>query len=253
MSGGGPAADSYGNIYFSTGNGTFDANIGGANYSMSVVKLARGGTAVVDYFTPSNQAELSALDLDLSSGGVVLLPDQPGSFPHEIVQAFKTGEILLLNRDNLGKFNSSNAIQDITFNQSGYWSTAAYWNGNVYLLGVGGPLTQWTLNNGLLPSTPTHSGPTSYTFSGATPSVSANGAINGIVWAIETQGKARGGRAAVLHAYDAASVATELYNSNQAGRRDQPGAAIKFSVPTIANGKVYIGTQTDVDVYGLLY
>jgi hypothetical protein len=254
MGGGGPAVDATGDIYFSTGNGTFDANTGGSDYSMSLVKLAPGSVpAVMDYFTPSNEAHLSSRDLDLASGGVILLPDQPGTFPHEAVVAFKTGEVLLLNRDSLGKFNSANAIQDIKFNRSGYWSTAAYWNGNVYLLGVSGPMTQWTLSNGLLPAAPTHSGATSYTYPGATPSISANGTTNAIVWAIETQGQVQGGGPSVLHAYDATNVATEFYNSNQAGTRDVPGASVKFSVPTIANGKVYIGTQTDVDVYGLLH
>jgi hypothetical protein len=253
LGGGGPAVDSTGDLYFSTGNGTFDANTGGSDYSMSLVRLVPGSTpTVIDYFTPSNEAHLSSRDLDLCSGGVLLLPDQPGSFPHEAVQAFKTGEILLLNRDNLGKFNSANAIQDIKFNKSGYWSTAAYWNGNVYLLGVGGAMTQWTLSNGLLPAAPTHTGPTSYTYPGSTPSISANGTASAILWAIETQGQVQGGGASVLHAYDATNVASELYNSNQAGTRDVPGASVKFSVPTIANGKVYIGTQTNVDVYGLL-
>jgi len=254
MGGAGPAVDATGDIYFSTGNGTFDANTGGSDYSMSELKVAVAGSSlnVLDYFTPSNEAHLSSRDLDLSSGGVILLPDQPGSFPHEAVQAFKTGEILLLNRDNLGKVGSANAIQDINFNKSGYWSTAAYWNGNVYLIGVSGPITQWTLNNGLLPTAPTHSGSTSYSYPGATPSISANNTSDAIVWAIETAGQVQGGAAAVLHAYNANNVATELYNSNQAGTRDVPGAAVKFSVPTVANGKVYIGTQTDVDVYGLL-
>ena len=254
MGGGGPAVDATGDIYFSTGNGTFDANTGGSDYSMSFVKLVVAGSTlnVMDYFTPSNEAHLSSRDLDLASGGVMLLPDQPGSFPHEAVLAFKTGEILLLNRDNLGKFNSANAIQDIKFNRSGYWSTAAYWNGNVYLAGVSGPITQWTLSNGLLPAAPTHSGTTSYSYPGSTPSVSSNGTTNAILWVIESAGQVQGGAAAVLHAYDATNVATELYNSNQAGTRDVPGAAVKFSVPAIANGKVYIGTQTDVDVYGLL-
>jgi hypothetical protein len=253
MGGGGPAVDSAGNIYFNTGNGTFDANTGGSDYSMSLVKVTVSGSAlnVSDYFTPSNEAHLSSRDLDLASGGIVLLPDQPGSFPHEAVLAFKTGEILLLNRDNLGKFNSANAIQDINFNKSGYWSSAAFWNGNVYLAGVSGPITQWTLNNGLLPTTPTHSGATSYSYPGATPSVSSNGTTEGIVWAIQTAGQVQGGAAAVLHAYDATNVATELYNSNQAGTRDVPGPAVKFSVPTIANGKVYVGTQTNLVVYGL--
>ena len=254
MGGGGPAVDAAGDIYFSTGNGTFDANTGGSDYSMSLLRTAVSGSSlsVLDYFTPSNEAHLSNRDLDLASGGVILLPDQPGSFPHEAVQAFKTGEIFLLNRDNLGKVGSANAIQDINFNRGGYWSTAAYWNGNVYLIGVSGPVTQWTLSNGKLPTTPTHSGATSYSYPGATPSVSANNTRNAILWAIETAGQVQGGAAAVLHAYDATNVATEFYNSNQAGTRDVPGAAVKYSVPTIANGKVYIGTQTDVDVYGIL-
>jgi hypothetical protein len=180
MGGSGPAVDATADIYFSTGNGTFDASTGGSDYSMSVVRLAVAGStlSVMDYFTPSNEAHLSSRDLDLSSGGVILLPDQPGSFPHEAMQAFKTFEILLLNRDNLGKFNSANAIQDINFNKSGYWSTGAYWNENVYLLGVSGPITQWTLSNGKLPSAPTHTGLTSYSYPGATPSISANGTTN---------------------------------------------------------------------------
>jgi hypothetical protein len=122
----------------------------------------------------------------------------------------------------------------------------------VYLIGVSGPITQWTLSNGRLPTAPTHSGATSYSYPGATPSVSANNTASAIVWAIETAGQVQGGAAAVLHAYDATNVATEFYNSNQAGTRDVPGAAVKFSVPTVANGKVYIGTQTNVVVYGLL-
>ncbi len=254
MGGAGPAVDAAGDIYFSTGNGTFDANTGGSDYSMSVVKLAIGGGSlnVLDYFTPSNAVLLSSVDLDLGSGGVLLLPDQPGSFPHEAVQAFKTGEILLLNRDNLGKFNSKNAIQDIKADSNGYWSTAAYWDGNVYLIGVSGPVTQWTLKNGKLPSRPTHRGTTIYSYPGATPSISANGTSDAILWAIETAGEVQGGAAAVLHAYDAMNVSKELYNSNQAGTRDVPGAAVKFSVPTVDNGKVYIGTQTQLDVYGLL-
>jgi len=254
MGGGGPAVDASGDIYFSTGNGTFDADQGGSDYGMSLLRVEAAGASlsVLDYFTPSNEAALSNQDLDLASGGVLLLPDQPGPFPHEAVQAFKTGDIFLLNRDDLGKSGSSHAIQHIMFDQSGYWSTAAYWNGNVYLAGVSGPITQWTLKNGRLPSHPTHSGGTLYSYPGATPSISSNGTSDAIVWTIETQGAVQGGPPAVLHAYDATHVSTELYNSNQAGARDLPGAAVKFSVPTIANGKVYIGSQTEVDVYGLL-
>jgi hypothetical protein len=124
----------------------------------------------------------------------------------------------------------------------------------VYLIGVSGAVTQWTLTSaGKLPISPTHSNSSVlYSYPGATPSISANGTTNAILWAIETQGQDQGRGAAVLHAYDATNVSTELYNSNQTGTRDLPGAAVKFTVPTIANGKVYIGTQTDVDVYGLL-
>lgn len=257
MASAGPAADSSGNIYFTTGNGDYNANTGGSNYSMTLVKLNVSGStlSVADYFTPFNEATLSGKDLDLASGGVVLLPDQPGANPHESIDAFKTGQIFNVNRDNMGKFNATknNVIQDFVGDGTGYYSTSAYWNGNVYLLGLSDSLAQFTLSNGLLPTTSTHKGPTAFTYPGATPSISANGTTNGVVWAIETFGKVTGGNPAVLHAYDATNVSTELYNSNQAGTRDQPGAAVKFSVPTIANGKVYIGTQTDFDVYGLLH
>jgi hypothetical protein len=257
MGGGGPAVDSSGNIYFTTGNGDYNANTGGSNYSMTLVKLSVSGStlSVADYFTPFNESNLSGKDLDLASGGVVLLPDQPGANPHESVNAFKTGQIFNVNRDNMGKFNSTrnNVIQDFVGDGSGYYSTGAYWNGNVYLLGLSDSLAQFTLSNGLLPTTATHKGATAFTYPGATPSISANGTTNGIVWAIETFGNVTGGNPAVLHAYNATNVSTELYNSNQAGTRDHPGASVKFSLPTIANGKVYIGTQTDFDVYGLLH
>ncbi len=257
MSSAGPAADSGGNIYFTTGNGTFDANTGGADYAMTLVKLSVSGStlSVADYFTPFNEASLSSKDLDLASGGVILLPDQPGAHPHESIDAFKTGQIFNVDRDNMGKFNSTknNVVQDFVGDGTGYYSTAAYWNGNVYLLGLSDSLAQFTLSNGLLPTTATHKGPTAFTYPGATPSISANGTTGAIVWAIETAGQVQGGAAAILHAYNATNVSTELYNSKQAGTRDVPGASVKFSVPTVANGKVYIGTQTDFDIYGLLH
>lgn len=256
MSGAGPAADSNGNIYFTTGNGTFDANTGGADYSMSAIKLAVSGSSlsVLDYFAPYNESSQSNHDLDISSGGIIILPDQPGAVTHEAVFAYKTGDIFVLNRDNMGKIgsHSNKVVQQISGDKSGYWSSPAYWNENVYLLGVSGAMTQYTMSNGLLPTSPTHTGPTTYSYPGATPSISANGTTNAIAWAIETAGQVQGGAAAVLHAYDATNVSTELYNSKQAGTRDVPGAAVKFSIPTVASGKVYIGTQTDVDVYGLL-
>jgi hypothetical protein len=257
MSTAGPAVDSSGFVYVTTGNGTFDANSGGSDYSMSALKLNVTGSnpVVADYFAPFNESNQSNHDLDVSSGGIMVLPDQTGTVTHEAIFAYKTGDIFVLNRDNMGKIGSrsNNVVQQISGAKSGYWSSPAYWNENVYLLGVGGPLTQYTMTNGRLPASPTHTGPTAYTYPGATVSISANGTTNAIVWAIETQGQVQGGGPSVLHAYDATTVATELYNSNQAGTRDVPGASVKFSVPTVANGKVYIGTQTDVDVYGLLH
>jgi hypothetical protein len=255
-SGGGPAVDSSGYVYVTTGNGTFDANTGGSDYSMSALKLNVTGSnpVVADYFAPYNESSLSNHDLDVSSGGIMVLPDQPLPVIHEAIFAYKTGDIFVLNRDNMGKIGShkNNVVEQVSGDKSGYWSSPAYWNGNVYLLGVSGALTQYTMSNGLLPASPTHTGPTTYSYPGATPSISANGTANAIVWAIETAGQVQGGAPAVLHAYDATNVSTELYNSNQAGTRDVPGAAVKFSVPTIANGKVYIGTQTDFDIYGTL-
>jgi hypothetical protein len=256
MGGAGPAVDSSGFVYATTGNGTFDANSGGSDYSMSALKLNVTGSnpAVADYFAPYNEANQSNHDLDVSSGGIMVLPDQPGAVTHEAVFAYKTGDIFVLNRDNMGKIgsHSNNVVEQVSGAKSGYWSSPAYFNENVYLLGVSGALTQYTMSNGLLPASPTHTGPTTYSYPGATVSISANGTTNAIVWAIQTAGQVQGGAAAVLHAYDATNVSTELYNSNQAGTRDVPGAAVKFSVPTIANGKVYIGTQTDFDIYGTL-
>jgi hypothetical protein len=257
MSGAGVAADSAGNLYFSTGNGTFDANRGGANYGMTLLKVQPNGSTftVVDYFTPFNEAPLSNRDLDLSSGGVLLLPDQAGSDPHEILSDFKRPSIFLVDRDNMGKFNSSGnrIVQTVTGAPQGYWSSPAYWNGRVYMAGVSDSLRLYTVSNGRLSSRSASHSSTTFGYPGSTVSISSNGTSNGIVWAIEDPtGNPSGGAPAVLHAYDATNVATELYNSNQAGTRDVPGPAVKFAVPTVVNGKVYVGTQTELNIYGLL-
>ena len=249
-----PAVDSSGNIYLGTGNGTFDANTNGSDYGMSALRLAPAGKtlSVGDYFTPSHEQKLSQRDLDLDSGGLMLLADQPGSHPHEAVIGFKTGELFLIDRDHMGGLGTKNAVQAFTGNRGGIYSSAATWNGNVYLAGVDGLLSQWTLQNGEFPSSPTHQSSVTYNYPGATPSISSNKNKDGIVWTIATEGKVQGGKPAVLYANDAGDVSVELYDSNQAGNRDKPGAGVKFTVPTIADGKVFIGTQTELDIYGLL-
>ena len=255
-SGAGLAVDSSGNIFLQTGNGTFDVNVGGIDYGDSLIKLSTSnGLAVTDYFTPLNQNYLRINDLDLGSGGVLLLPDQTGPYPHEAVSVYKLPVIWVTNRDNLGGYNSAsnNVIEQLRGNPGGYWSSPAYFNNAIYLAGVSGYLDRYLLTaNGQLAHTPQSQSSTNYEYPGATPSISANGSANGIVWAIQGGGGDVGGPPAVLHAYNAGNVSQELYNSNHAGSRDLPGPATKFSVPTIALGKVYIGTQTDLDIYGLL-
>jgi hypothetical protein len=256
-SGAAPAVDSQGNIYFMTGNGTFDANVGGENYSMSMLKMSlqKGSFRISDYFTPYNEAPLSRDDYDLASGGVMLLPDQAGPHKHEATGGFKTGQVLLVDRDNMGKFNgrTNHIVQSFTDDQNGFWSSPAYWNGRVYWAGGGSYLHQFNFSNGKYVVPPGSKATELLIYPGATPSVSANGTKNGIVWIIENlRGQPLNNPPALLRAYDATNVATELYNSKQNETRDQAGPAVKFTVPMIADGKVYIGTQTELDVYGLL-
>ena len=247
-----PAVDDEGRMFLGTGNGSFDAEAGGADYGMSAVRLSRAGGALVvtDYFTPSHERSLSQRDLDLDSGGVMLLPEQPGGHPHEAVVGFKPGTLFLLDRDHLGHRGDAGAVQKFTANSGGIYSTAAFWNGQVYLAGVGGPLRQWALANGRFPASPTHESRAVFGYPGATPTISANGERDGVVWAIAVAGKVRGGPPAVLRAFDASDVSRDLFDSD-AAQRDAAGPGVKFSVPTVANGQVYVGTQTELDVYGL--
>ncbi len=254
QSGGGPAADRLGNIFFMAGNGTFDANNGGSDYGMSYVKLATAARlSVADYFTPYDEATLSASDTDLGSGGAVLLPYQLGAtHPYLAIGAGKNGVIYLLDRTNMGHFNSSGnqqIVQSITNAFAGHalYSTPAYWHGQMYFWADNDVLRIFGMSNGLLSTSPTATSTVSLA-SGATPVVSSYDSTNGIVWAIQADQAGTGG-AAVLHALDA-STAVELYNSSQAGSRDTAGPAVKFTVPTVVNGKVYVGTANQVDVYG---
>ena len=250
--GGGLSADSTGNLYVQTANGTFDASTGGLDYGDSFLKMNPNNLTVLDYFTPENQATLESDDLDLGSGTGLIPPKQSGSFPDEIVSAGKQGLIYVVDRDAMGGYdpNGNHDIQTVTGNAGGYISSPACWHGAIYYSGSGGFLSLYSLKGGILSANPLSKAPASF-MAGSTPSVSSNGPMNGIVWAIDGDG-GHGKHPAVLHAYDATRVSTELYNSSQAGIRDTAGAGIHFTVPTIANGKVYIGTFTELDVYGLL-
>jgi hypothetical protein len=261
MSGGGPAADAAGNVYVLTANGAFETTLDASgfpdqgDYGNSFLKLVLAGNAltVSDYFTMYNEVDESGSDLDLGSGGILLLPDLTdggGTVRHLAVGAGKDGNLYLVNRDAMGHFSSNrNQIwQELPGALSGgIWSTPAYFNGAVYYGPYGGALRAFALQAAQLSSTPTSSTAVSFTYPGTSPAVSANGTSNGIVWAHENTNPA------VLHAYDAANLAHELYNSSQAANgRDQFGAGNKFITPAIADGKVFIGTQGAVAVFGLL-
>ncbi|HEX4125717.1 MAG TPA: PQQ-binding-like beta-propeller repeat protein, partial [Tepidisphaeraceae bacterium] len=248
MGGDGPAIDSAGNIFLSVGNGTFDNN---GDWGDSILRIVDSGSSlsVADSFTPFNQQALDDADLDFGSGGVMLLPTQAGSTPDEAISGGKDGNVYLVNRDDMGGFNgSSNSDLQTTSvgtNGNGVYDTPAYFNGDVYINAQNGGLEQYPVVNGLLTG-PSEASSESFAFPGATPSISSDGAADGIVWEIEY------GSNATLHAYDASNVSDELYNSNQAGTRDQLGLGVKFAVPTVANGHIYVGTATSLDVFGLL-
>ncbi|HXQ25690.1 MAG TPA: IPT/TIG domain-containing protein, partial [Candidatus Acidoferrales bacterium] len=256
-SGGGLATDSAGNIYFSTGNGVFNANTGGVDYGDTIIKLSTSGT-VLDYFTPYDQANMYSTDSDLAAGGVLVLPDQAGASPRLVGTAGKTGTIYLVNRDGMGHFNASNDNQIVQslpsiFTKGGgttnnYLSTPVYFNGFVYFSPVADFVQAFQLTNGLLSTKPTSASPETYVDPGGTLSISANGSANAIVWAVQMNNTGP----AVLRAYDATNLSTELYSSSQVGSRDSLDAGSEFNTPTVANGKVFVGTSGHLTIFGLL-
>ena len=244
-SGSGPAADSAGNIYISTAEADFSANLSGQDFGSSILKLVQEpGTLVVDdYFTPYNTAYISEEDLDLSASGPVVLPDQPGPNPHLLVASGKQGTIYLLDRDNMGHFNpvsDTQIVQELPFAVGAMFSTPAYWNNTVYFAGNAHPVEAYALNNGLLLTPPVAKSVTSG--GGHSPTISANGNSDGLVWVIN---------GSALFAMDALSLKT-LYATNQAGTRDVLPALAHFATQTVANGAVFVGTQTKLMAYGLL-
>ena len=260
--GAGLAADPSGNIYFLDANGTFDTTLNGqgfpndGDYGNAFIKLSTSGGAltVADYFTMDNTTNESNGDVDLGSGGALVLPamlDANKNLQHLAIGAGKDSNIYLVNREDMGQFNShnDNAIYQeldgaLPF---GIYSMPAYYNGRVYFGPQMGPIREFQFSKAMLSATPTSVTATMFPYPGATPSISANGSTNGILWAVENSSPA------VLHAYTAGNLADELYNTSQAaGGRDNFGAGNKYMVPTIANGKVYVGTPNGVAAFGLL-
>ncbi len=256
--GAGIAVDAKTNLFFEVANGSFSATngSGGIDYADSFMKLSTtGGLTVADYFTVNNQASLQASDSDLGSGGLILLPDQTGSHTNLMLGAGKEGKIYLVDRDQLttdnGHYNalggSDFVVQTVAGQIGSSFGTPAYFNGRIYYGAQGDKLKAFAMAAGVLSGSTVSTSSRTYGFPGATPSVSANGANNGIVWALQNANPA------VLVAYGASSLATEIYNTAQAaGNRDRLANGVKFAVPTIANGKVIVGNQLSVSVLGLL-
>ncbi len=282
MSGAAPAADNNGNIYLITGNGTFDLDSGGLDAGDSFIKLnTKNGLSLSDYFTPFNQSCLSASDKDLGSGGPLLLPDQTNTpYPHLMIGGGKEGRIYVVNRDNMGHYTNDPKMvcdapeENLTsidkvlqesppytmgreFSTPGYWtSTSGQW---VYISGMNDTLKAFQLSNDTLSPDPISETPEIFQFPGVIPSISSNRNISGtgIVWIVSPPADCfymgcNPHGPGVLRAYDATNLGNELYNSTQNSSRDQLDSYVKFSVPTIANGKVFVGTLTGLSIYGLL-
>ena len=267
-SGAGPAADRRGAIFVPTGNGDFAPDSG--DYGDSILRLEvqcgrqganrpcrRGRLAVVDYFTPWDQQTLDMNDIDVASGGLLLLPDQPSSrYPHLLVQVGKEGTIDLVNRDNMGHWHAgddSQIVQTLPYAIGAMWGSPAAWNNYVYFGGVNDYLKAYTFDpqTQLLSTSPTSQSPAQFYAPAPMPAVSSNGVNNGILWALESDGANQG--YAVLHAFLATNLAIELYYSEQNPSRDRAGLSVKFTVPTIADGHVFVGGQNQVTMYGLLF
>jgi hypothetical protein len=275
MGGAAPAVDGSGNLYVLTGNGNFDATSATTpnnDYGDSLLQF-NPALQVTQFFTPSDQQADNDNDDDFGSGGAVVVADIPahGTNPtHLLIGGGKDGALYVFNRDRLGGLGDSNAWQVLSVS-SPIFTSGAFWNDNYYIAPTGGPLQALSLNLTKAQMTPAAASTSlSFSFPGSTPSVSSMpDNSNGIVWALDNSQyctpQSSGCGPAVLHAWDAGNLANELWNSTQ-GTGNAAGNAVKFTVPTVANGKVYIGTRGnntgnpdsstatpgELDVYGLL-
>jgi hypothetical protein len=255
-----PIDTTSGRMFLATGNGSyssyspFSAN---SQFGDSIVAfdLSNGKLTPVDAFTPFNQGHLSSADLDQGSGGILMLPDQQGANPHMLMQIGKEGRILVLNRDHLGGYatgvtSNTNALQDIVNQTNGLWSTPAYWNGNVYMWPKDDVPKLFKVNSGLMDTTPSSVSNINSGYPGASFVISSDGAQNGVAWAVRTDQFTTHG-AQVLYAWDANDLSSPLYESDTDAARDGGGHAMKFAMPVVTNGRVYVAANGEVDVYGL--
>jgi hypothetical protein len=253
MSGGAPSADSAGNVHVVTGNGAFNADSGGSSYSQSFIKLAStsGVLSVADWFTPHDGVAMNVGDMDLGSSSPLLIDQAGAPHPHLVVSAGKNGTIYVVDRDSMGHLrdnDDSQIVQAMTNALATFVRCSpAFWNNTLYFSSLDDTLKAFKLSNGMLLTTPSSKSQHVFPFPGPTPSVSANGTTDGVVWALQ-----HSGGPAVLYAFDANDLGKELYNSSRAGSRDQGPPSIRFAVPVIANGRVYIGGRGLVTAYGLL-
>jgi protocatechuate 3,4-dioxygenase beta subunit len=249
-SGGGPAAGDDGYIYVPTANGTFDFSAGGTDFGDSILKLntVQNGFTVFDYFTPYNQATLDDSDLDLGSGGVMVLPDQSGTYPYELVGGGKQGTLYLVDRSAMGEYNpvADNVLQEFVGITPSIKTVPAYWNGSIYLSGQNDYIKMFSLTSGVMSSAPVQQTSILFNDRGPSISISANVTSDGILWAM-LHGTP------VLYAFDATNLSNELYNTTQALKlRDRILSTSRFVVPTVVNGKVFVGGLTELYVFGLL-
>ncbi len=253
--GGTPAIDdNTGDLYLITG---VDLGDPAPDYNDSAMRLQDSDLSILDYFKPSNESFLRDNDADFGSGSPIIMPDNPSQYPHELIGGGKDGRIFVMNRDNMGGYQSSDhVIQEVqtgTQEFDNIFATPTLWNGTIYYHCENDVVKaySWDANTGLLSDSPISRGTKVYGTHGATSSLSANGTSDGILWEIESTNVHTSGPA-ILHAYDATNLGNELYNSQQAGSRDVAGPAVKFTVPTVADGHVYVGTASELDIYGLL-
>lgn len=260
MSGGAPAIDGDGNLYVITGNGDYDGN---SNFGDTFLKLS-ANLSLQDWMTPADEAVMADNNWDLGAGAAAVLADLPsGPVRHLLIGGGKIGsgnqgELYLLNRDAMGNLegNGPPIVQKFPVG-SWLYATPVFWNNTLFIAGKSSSMTAFTLDpsSAQFNTTPSSRSSTIYQGRGTTPSLSSHGDAEGILWAIDSAQnglrESTGTGPSVLHAYDANNLSRELWNSGHASS-DQAGNAVKFTVPTIANGKVYVGTTSEIDVYGLL-